>query len=816
MTEPAPKPQEAKPSAEAKKDEPAKPAASDEAKAAAAPAAAGTGAAAAAAATATATPAGETPPAPPARNVSVATFQSALAVMKDRLAEAVSAAKMADGGKVDAGTVEKLRRTLAVEAARVRGVRRDALLTLDRARQRAETRGVEVARREAEARMVCDVRRATEVCLALRQQHMAKCKELGDAFEVPVEEFFEKNERVEGESEVALLKRRLEFEIAVITKLTKENAGLKKTEISYKTELRTLKKFFSDSRGPLDDFISHVKGAYQSVGGSPDGIGSITPSFLPVALYRIQRSLVDGLGDGSVCVEGSVEEAKKFAASAKGPSSVELYPLRVTARLHASGDPPTLRFYFKPRGQTVIAEAVGFDHSILVNSSGASGVNGEDGVPLGPTTPHKGLFYAGRNVQGVSGSWVEAASRAPFNPITNTYDSSAVVHQIQLLLKDIEYKECLKAIWATLSMSSSCLNLTNIVPLVQKYLPSYPSPKLAVTYVHVDDLSAAKPAEKKDDTAPSPRAAKASRQSNDPDSGASPGASRSNGGGGGGGDAAAEQSVTLVIDTPQVRYTIVGTVSAGYPNRPPTFKIKVGHKEEEVFKIPDVLQALAAPGSSDGAATSGTSTAVRYRIASTDGPALRGGRSGGTAAGAGAGAEKRKAAAASVLDGSFTNEVAEHFSKVVNRDAVLDTPLTSKGHVLMRQILMSIYFVEGFHPYLLRKGVAGLYTETERPIAEACLAQHHPSLFRLLRHTSAPLHRGKQVQLPLHWDTQYLRWDYKAPSEVRRRDPAQTGQTHTPTHPHRHRLKSRQSMPSNQPALEGGKREVSWFAAWQE
>eukprot|EP01061_Rhynchopus_euleeides_P011690 TRINITY_DN21247_c0_g1_i2.p1 TRINITY_DN21247_c0_g1~~TRINITY_DN21247_c0_g1_i2.p1 ORF type:complete len:716 (+),score=272.76 TRINITY_DN21247_c0_g1_i2:158-2149(+) len=642
----------------------------------------------------------------------------------------------ASHGKSSAAEVEELRKAFALQAAKARKMRRDVMITLERRRKGAALQAETTAQHEATLSATQEVATATKMCQSLRAGMMKSCKDVDSKLEVSEEEFLQKQPAPDAEeTECARLKRRVKYEIDLKSELGEEKVRLTKEILQNKSKMRSLKKFFQSSVSPLEELTTKVRMVHDSIGGAQDAIGGITSSYLPVALYKVQRCLMAALGDMSVTVGGNTVDAQAFINSKKhlkGGAATELFPLRLTARLMETKDePPSLCFYFRPSTQEVVAEAVCFEHTILVNASS-------------DCKEHSGMFYAGSLVMGVTAPWITDAANAELR--NGEYDC-ALQSQISLLLKEIEYRQDLSTILSILKSGRNSLGLTNIVPIVQKYLPSYPSPRVSVIDVK---MGSSNDDERKD---------KKSRTDDDE-----------------------SKQFQFKIELDHITYKIVGSVGAGYPNRTPHFKLQIREKLRDTefgpkagFRIPDALLLMASPVCSLNSCRPACGS-VQFRLAEEEKDSKSPPKSGSKDKDKETKAERKKRKrdeavqqtadyTTAVIDGGFVDVVAEHFSKVINRDCVLETPLVKKGHVLMRQILMSVFFVEAFHPYLLRKGVAGIYTETDRHVTDASAALHDPSDFRLLHHNTTPLHRGREVQLPIHWDTNILRWTYKTPTD---------------------------------------------------
>ena len=647
----------------------------------------------------------------------------------------------ASEGTSTAADVQKLREQFAVQVAQARRTRRDVLVSLERRRRGTALLSEKVMQQEATAAAGSEVASATSTCNTMRAALMSTCKNVDDKLEISLEEFNKKNPPSgETESDCALLKRRVQYEIDLKTELGEEKLRLSKEIMLNKTKLKGLKTFFRTSVVPLDELIGKVKMVHDSIGGSEDAIGGITSSYLPIALYKVQRCLIAALGDSSVTVGGNVADAQVFLQNKKhlkGNAATELFPLRLMARLLTKDDAPTLCFYFRPSTQQVVAEAVGFEHTILVNASGEC-------------KEHSGMFYSGSLVMGITAPWIADTAQATLKD--GLYESN-IAGRISVLLKEIDYRQDLMTIYSILKSGKTSLSLTNIVPIVQKYLPSYPSPRVSVVDVKLESEER-----------------KEKKQKVDPEE--------------------ETRQLQFKIELDHITYKIGASVGAGYPNRPPHFKLQIREKlrsEEGTdrkpgFRIPENLLAIAAPVYSLSSCRPSFS-AMQYRLAEEEQTVQKPVKSKKV------GKEKDKEKkperkkrkrdeavqqsasqttdySTAVIDGGFAEEVAEYFSHIVNRDCVLETPLVKKGHVLMRQILMSVFFVEAFHPFLLRRGVAGIFTETHRQVTDASTSMHDPSEFRLLHHNAAPLHRGREVQLPIHWDTHFMRWTYKTPSTM--------------------------------------------------
>ncbi|KAJ9470629.1 hypothetical protein DIPPA_00600 [Diplonema papillatum] len=694
------------------------------------------------------------------------------------------------------GEIEALRRKLAVQALQLRRVRRGAMLTLERRRAGVAKHAEHVYAAQTQAAAVQDHALAVRASLSAIDGSLRQLQDIDHHLAVPEAEFDEKRPLPadEAESRSARLRRRIQYEIDVATEKAAQLQECTRERLSLSNALKSYKRFFHAAMAPLEGLVDKIAKAHAAVDGPASAREGLTPGYLPIALYRTQQCLSRYLGDDNVAVQGSVQAAVLFVKNGqhlpKNAVSTELHPLRVEAKLRRGSpqgeDPPGIRFYYRPNTQTVVAEADQFDPSVLLAVSPCS-------------VEHPGLFYAGGLVTGVTAPWVddlcglgsssnfgggptdtpETQPPAPAAPAKDAVmadvdefanlgeDSGeapakevavsghngelSVVEEsvekacdvlssvVEALFREIAHRRDLSASFALLRNKASMAS-SNLSSVIDRYLPSHPAPRLSVTEIKLEP--AADSSDKKDRK----KTLSSLLAQVDASSDALP------------------KALTYRLEADGVSYKVQGYVPSGYPAVPPTFKLRIRRKEDDPdtekveLHLPAALRAVAAPFEALTAAPPSIPSVQVCLTSSRDAKKRKKHESSLAAA-----AQKDPESAG--VDAGIVAEAQAYFSRFINRTVVGETPAQKKGHMLMRQVLFSIYFVEALQPYTRHKGVGVVWNAPEVRADDAWLSLHEPNLFRIRQHAGTPLYRGLELQLPLHWNAKHLQWTYTPEQE---------------------------------------------------
>ena len=611
-------------------------------------------------------------------------------------------AKLSDGESLSNDKAEDLKKKVSITAMNARKLRREMMFGLERKRY-SVTRNTEILFQEDTAvKLLEELTKAGKLCSQLTATEIRDNRDsANEALSVPLEQFLENNILPEGETETESeqLVRRIEYEIKICEQKADELQVLTQEKIKHSGALKLSKRFLQSSVAPLSDIATRIERTNSSIGGNPEAVSGITPSYLPVSLFRLYQYLEKYLAVGAVTLEGNVSDARAFTKAGKHTlqkcSLTELFPIRITANL-PTGD-SVLRLYFLPAKQGVIAEAIGFDQCLLSNlSPGAACISGL-------------LYQGGTLVTGIATKWLENIASSPsYNP--------ASMQIVDVLCKDIGYRIDLQRMLNILK-SRTCLCTANLTNLVLQFLPSYPVPKVTVSDVKLESISREKDDKrgKKEDL---------SRK-----------------------DDLLPKSVSIKLDMEGITYKITGLISTGYPNTAPQFKIRIRRDEDKQSKttVPDSLKDLAAPIASLSNVTPAV-PGVQLVVCKQKNKKTS--------------TKKRTRAVAEDDYTGFNGELTEYYSRLINRDVVRDTPASEKGQLLIRQILMSLFCVQNFHPLLLIQGVARTWISCPSNPSDAMTTIHDPSSFKLHHH--AKVFRGREVHLPMYWgNDQSLQWGYR-------------------------------------------------------
>eukprot|EP01060_Flectonema_neradi_P034665 TRINITY_DN6158_c0_g1_i1.p1 TRINITY_DN6158_c0_g1~~TRINITY_DN6158_c0_g1_i1.p1 ORF type:complete len:674 (+),score=107.07 TRINITY_DN6158_c0_g1_i1:61-2022(+) len=597
---------------------------------------------------------------------------------------------------------QQLRQQIAVCAMKTRRLRRELMLGLERKRYTVRKNAEKVFQEQTSVTLFTELTKAGRLCSELTTSEIQETREsANNALSVPLEQFLETNSLPEGETETEneQLVRRIEHEIQICEKKGEELQAITTEKLSHTGELKVCKRFFQSSVAPLSDLVTKIERTNTSLGGDPAAVVGFTPSYLPISLFRLYQYFEEYLPTGSVLLEGSISDARSFIKAGKHTqhkcSLTELFPVRVAVTL-PSGD-CSLRLYYLPAKQGIIAEAIRFNQCVLSNlSPGSECISGL-------------LYQGGTLVTGVSTKWLEAIANTP------SY-SPSVMHMVDSLCREVTYRVHLQQMLQVLR-SRTCLAAANLANLTNLYMPSFPVPKVTVSDVKLENITKEKEDKKvrRDD---------ASRK-----------------------DEHLPKSVSIRLDMDNITYKITGIVSVGYPTVAPQFKIRIRKDEDKQTKtvIPSCLKDLSTPVANLNEAAPPV-PGVQFVVSKQKNK--RGS------------SKKRTRAVAEDDYTGFTKELTEYYSRLINRDVVRDTPVSAKGFLLIRQILMSLFCVERFHPLLLVQGVARTWTSLPSNPDDALTTIHSPTDFKLHHH--AKLFRGREVHLPMYWGTdQSLHWAYR-------------------------------------------------------
>eukprot|EP01062_Namystynia_karyoxenos_P019770 TRINITY_DN17461_c0_g4_i1.p1 TRINITY_DN17461_c0_g4~~TRINITY_DN17461_c0_g4_i1.p1 ORF type:complete len:806 (+),score=275.86 TRINITY_DN17461_c0_g4_i1:106-2523(+) len=710
---------------------------------------------------------------------------------------------------------EALRRRTVHAALMARSVRQEALFGLERRKYGLRSHMQECEREEARAAALEHDVRAAKVALSVITMRHQQQKDVESRLSIDAATFLEKfpTEDGEPESEVQLLKRRINHEIELYRARARQYEELAKEKVRLQGEAKAQKKFFQSALQPLEELKSKIAAAYQAVAGSAGGpLTDLLPGLLPVPLYTIYLSAIRVAGCGGVALEGSQAECEAFLKSK--PKASELYPLRVVLSLSPDGaladDLPAVRLHYAAKDELVVVEAVGFDSAL------AAQVGDEEGAA--PTPQRKTYRYRGLEVAGAAPAWAQRAGQAPVGP-DGRYDVSLFARVRGMLVERIAHRIALQRTVQRLRVKGA-LNAPRVTALVQEVMPGMPDPRVTVSDVEVKNTGncptgpeKAEIPEAKLDISQLPqkpvsqesgswrdRQEAKHRYDRELEDWTKLKKELEKG-------VAEEQArlreqherearrryetalevhfpkqIGLRIDQGSITYKVKIQVGPNYPQQPPQCQLKVRWKagDEEggggthgaqqgapLLQIPRGLAALA-PAEESGAATQFRSLCTLHSGASTP-PAKRRRKRAKDAEG------EKSAMDMRVDPTAAFQEVQDYYDRFINRDVVRDTPPHASGQVLVRQVLLSLYFIEHVHPHVTQRGVARLWAAGGTPALAPALGEVPAEAAQLLPHCATPLRRGRGPQLPLQWDPAGRRWGYPAPRTLLQQQPGEEG-----------------------------------------